>query len=119
MKEKLTLLQSIGKGSYEDSQAYLVRIRCVVSLLTTNQIPTDSVAELPTVDNEWVRILFLFGLDEIEQNLLVEEADEKTLDDLCQVLAMPEVKMLHRADDKLQEQVSQDTSILTSNQEPK
>ena len=66
MKEKLSLLQSIGKGAYEDSQAYLVRIRCVVSLLASDQIPTGSILELPAVDNVWVRILFLFGLDDID-----------------------------------------------------
>merc|ERR1719376_1467314 len=39
LKEKLELLQSVGKGAYEDSQAYLIRIRCVVSLLTQNKVP--------------------------------------------------------------------------------
>lgn len=107
LKEKLALLQSIGKGAYEDSQAYLVRIRCVVSLLAFNVIPTGSLEELPTVDDVWVRVLFLFGLDDIEQNLLVEEADAKTLEELCQVLALPEVKMIRRADDAMQKEGNQ------------
>ena len=106
LKEKLALLQSIGKGAYEDSQAYLVRIRCLVSLLAFNKIPTGSIDELPTVDDVWVRVLFLFGLDDIEQNLLVEEADVKTLEELCQVLNLPEVKMIRRADDAMQKEVS-------------
>ena len=67
LKEKLALLQSVGKGPYEDSQAYLVRIRCLVSLLTNNKIPTESINHLPGVNDTWVRVLFLFGLDDIEQ----------------------------------------------------
>ena len=67
LKEKLALLQSVGKGPYEDSQAYLVRIRCLVSLLTNNKIPTESINQLPGVNDTWVRVLFLFGLDDIEQ----------------------------------------------------
>ena len=66
LKEKLALLQSIGKGPYEDSQAYLVRIRCLVSLLAYNKIP-ESITDLPGVNDAWVRVLFLFGLDDIEQ----------------------------------------------------
>ena len=35
------------------------------------------------------------------QNLLVEEADVKGLEELCDVLALPEVKMIRRADDTM------------------
>ena len=73
-----------------------------MSLLATNKIPTGSVDDLPAINDVWVRVLFLFGLDEIEQNLLVEEADAKSLEELCQVLALPEVKMIRRADDAMQ-----------------
>lgn len=74
----------------------------MVSLLATNKIPTGSVDDLPAINDVWVRVLFLFGLDDIEQNLLVEEADVKSLEELCQVLALPEVKMIRRADDAMQ-----------------
>jgi len=100
LKEKLELLQSVGKGAYEDSQAYLIRIRCVVSLLTQNKVPA-TLEELPLESDLWVRLIFLFGLDEIEQNLVIEESDAKTLDELCKVLALPEVKMIRRADDAM------------------
>ena len=38
-----------------------------------------------------------------EQNLLVEEADMKGLEELCNVLALPEVKMIRRADDDMRQ----------------
>ena len=47
LKEKVNLVQSVGKEPHEDSEAYLLRIRCVVSLLTTNGISPDNIDDLP------------------------------------------------------------------------
>ena len=110
LREKLNLLQSVGKGPYEDSLAYLIRIKCVVSLLINNKIPA-SITDLPSGLDVWVKVLFLFGLDEMEQNLVIEESDLKTLEELCKVLALPEVKMIRRADDAMKKQ-EQDEEVL-------
>ena len=40
-------IDSVGKEPHEDSEAYLLRIRCVVSLLTTNGISPDNIDDLP------------------------------------------------------------------------
>ena len=68
LKEKLHLLKSIRKGAYEESQAYLIRIRCIVSILVNNKIYSN-LDDLPSPSDIWVRVLFLFGLDEMEQVL--------------------------------------------------
>ena len=92
LKEKVNLIQSCSKEPHEDSEAYLVRIRCVVSLLTNNTISTDSMEDLPDPEGIWVKLLFLIGLDDMEQNLIIEESDTKSIPELCKVLEMPEVK---------------------------
>ena len=94
LKEKVSLLQSLCKWPREDLTSYLVRVKCVASLLVGNgRIPACST-DLPGAEDVLVRVLFLFGLDEVEQNLVVEEADIKSLEELCHILSMPEVKMI-------------------------
>ena len=96
----MSLIQSVSKEPHEDSEAYLIRIRCVVSLLTNNCISTGPSEDLPSPDGIWVKLLFLIGLDEMEQNLIIEESDSKSLLDLCKILALPEFKMVRTFDEK-------------------
>ena len=93
LKEKVNLIQSCSKEPHEDSEAYLIRIRCVVGLLTNNSISTETSEDtLPDPEGIWVKLLFLIGLDDMEHNMIIEESDTKSLHDLCKVLEMPEVK---------------------------
>ena len=47
-----------------------------------------------------MKILFLIGLDELEQNLIIEESDSKSLPDLCRILSLPEFKMVQKYNEK-------------------
>ena len=98
LPEKLRLFQSLCKWPQEEARSYLVRVKCVAAVLAgSHRVPADP-SDLPGDENVLVRVLFLFGLDEIEQNLVVGEAEAKSLQDMCRILSMPEVKIIKKAD---------------------
>ena len=55
LDEKLTLLRSLHKGPGEDVWAYLVRVRCAVSQILHNCVPTN-LEETPDMGHSLVQV---------------------------------------------------------------
>ena len=71
-QDLLDFLQSLTKGEAESYRTYLFRIQWVLQLIQSTQT--------------WTKLLFLLGLEKSSQSHLSHYLNEKTADELCQVI---------------------------------
>ena len=78
------------KGEVENIWAYLIRIRCCVSLILNNSIPT-CLAEMPSLDHNLVEIIFLFGLTDSQTGDIFTQFNIDSLESLCQIFRSQDI----------------------------
>merc|ERR1719312_1779622 len=86
-EEKLQLLDSIClKDEEEDILAYLVRVKCCVTLIADADHLNTSLKNLPANLNTWMRLLFLSGLRGHDEQLLAKSFSIESLDELMDAI---------------------------------
>ena len=87
MDEKLELFDSISqKGEEEDILAYMVRVKCCVSLIADADHLNTSLKNLPANLSTWMRLLFLCGLRGYNEQLLTKSFSVESLDELMDAI---------------------------------
>ena len=90
IQERASFLQSIQRGQRERMDTYLVRLNIIVHIVQFGDAIFQPLLEESAI---WLKILLLAGIDEDSRNILPNDFDELTLQEICSHLARKNAKL--------------------------